>query len=55
MTTTSPNQAEIREQVVATWNDRIQLRFEIRGSGPALGMAHPSLTVSLVGKMVVMS
>ena len=42
MTTTSPNQAEIREQVVATWNDRIQLRFEIRGSGPALVYLHPA-------------
>jgi pimeloyl-ACP methyl ester carboxylesterase len=42
MTTTSPNQAPTAEKVVATWNDRIRLRFAIRGSGPALVYLHPA-------------
>jgi len=42
MTTTSPNQAPTAEKVAATWNNRIRLRFEIRGSGPALVYLHPA-------------
>ncbi|MDT7749853.1 MAG: hypothetical protein QOD96_3515 [Pseudonocardiales bacterium] len=42
MTTTSPNQAATGEMVVATWNNRIRLRFAVRGSGPALVYLHPA-------------
>jgi pimeloyl-ACP methyl ester carboxylesterase len=42
MTTTSPNQAPTGEKVVTTWNNRVRLRFEIRGSGPALVYLHPA-------------
>jgi pimeloyl-ACP methyl ester carboxylesterase len=41
-TTTSAPEAPTGDKVVAIWNDRLRLRFEVRGSGPALVYLHPA-------------